>query len=143
MNGAVFAVRAVEDGEDHVEPETGERRGGFRFVGARRSAINEHDRLFGGTRRQEHFATAAHARDVTPRLLDHLRRRRGGGRTIGEYPAAVLLDAKSDRLVALSIEIGEDSRRGCQRDFMLARASAVEHTNAKTFHGKYRGEGSL
>ena len=45
----------------------------------------------------------------------------------------VLLDPDRYRLVALPIDVGEDSRRRRQRDFVLTRSTAVENANAKTF----------
>ena len=122
-------------GKTTSSAEPGERRRRFGF--ARRAPTG--DRRARACRRR---AAAAGSTSRPPRsrarvaahLFDHLGRRRRRRRTIGEHPAAVLLDADRDRLVALAIEVREDGRRRRQRHFVLARSAAVEHADAKTFH---------
>src|SRR5690606_9947280 len=73
-------------------------------------------------------------RRFQPRLFDHLARRHRRGRTFGEAPAAVLVDADRDRFVPVAIEMREDRGCGGEGYLVFAGAAAVENTDAKTLH---------
>ena len=106
LNRAVFAVRAVQHGEDHVErrvrsaPPAPRRR---RRRATRRSTRTSVSSPGRGGRKTSRPPRSA--RRVAAHLIDDFGRRRRRRRTIGEHPAAVLLDADRDRLVALAIEV--------------------------------------
>ena len=124
LNRAVFAVRSVQDREDHVEIQPGDDRLAF-FV-ARGAPIDRQDRFLARARHEVHFATAA-ARpgSLEPRLLDHVCRRHRRRRPIRERPSPVFLDPDGHRLVAGPIQIGENRSRRRQRHFVFTGTSAV------------------
>ena len=45
-----------------------------------------------------------------------------------------LADEERDRLVAVTVDMTEDGRRGCERHFVLARSATVDDANAKPPH---------
>jgi len=82
-----------------------------------------------------HFAAAAAwPRGFQTRVLDHFGGRHGRRRAIGQGPSPVLFDPNRDRLVTRAIETCEHRRGRRQRNFVLSRPSAVQHTYAKSFH---------
>ena len=139
LNRAVFAVRAVQHGKDRRRAprpvsDAAASASSSRADGDRRStSVSSPGRGGRSTSR-----AAAQARGVAARLIDDFGGRRRRRRTIGQHPAAVLLDADGDGLVALAIEVGEDGGRRRERHFVLAGSSAVEHADAKTFHADCR-----
>ncbi len=99
-----------------------------------RRALDRENGLFARPRNEVHLAPRANCRAASSaRLLDDLRRRRRGRRLVGERPAAVFLDADGHRLVATAVQVCEDGRCRGERDFVLARSAAVEHTNRTRF----------
>ncbi len=140
LNRAVLAKRTVQHRKDDVESESGQCRGRFRASGA--ATIDQHERVVTRIRRKEHRATGAQARHVAAHLLDHFGGRRGGRWAIGEHPAAVLLDADRDGLIALPIDVREHRRRRRERHLVLARAAAVQDANTKSLHVCRRRKGT-
>ena len=82
---------------------------------------------------------AAAARQVgrlDARLLDHLGGRERRRRAIGDEPASVLLDADGNRLEPIAVEVLEDRGGRGDRDFVLARAAAVDDADAEFLHAR-------
>ena len=110
LHGAVFAVGAVEDGEDDVNADGA----GLIFIERNESA----DVRVGGEN-----DWLAFAQDVGKKFL------RGGA---GE-PAAILSDADGHDFVARGIKRGDYRGRGVQGDFVFAGTAAEEDGDAQSF----------
>ena len=100
-------------------------------------AIDRENGLLARPRDQVDLAAAAAGpRRIEARLFDDLRRRHRGRRAIGERPPSVLFNPDRHRLVPRAVEVGEHRRGRRQRHFVLARASAVQHADAESFHSR-------
>ena len=89
--------------------------------------MRDEHRLAAGSRR---------ARRQHARLLDHFGRRNRRRRAIGDGPPTIFLDADRHRLVARAVEVLDDRRGGRDRDFVLARAPAVDHADPQLLHDR-------
>src|ERR1043166_3514192 len=70
------------------------------------------------------------AAPLQPRVFDDVRRGNRGGHLLGQRPAAVLLDADGNWLVAAAVEMLEDRAPRCDRHFMRARSPAVDDADS-------------
>ena len=143
LHRAVLAVGAVQHREHDVEAHAlhdgalavAALDRGLAVTAALGAAVDAEERLVARPRHQVDLAGGARRpAGLEAGVLDHLGRRHRARRALGQRPAPVLLDADRHRLVALAIEMREDRRRRCQRDFVLARSAAVNHADAKFFH---------
>ena len=132
LHRAVLAEGAVQHGKHDVEAEAGHARVSSPLSAA---AIDRDQRLVGGVGDEVRLASRTdRMRRRQARLLDHF----GGGEhrrwPIGQRPAAVLLDADRDRLVARPIEVLEHRGRRRDRHFVLAGPAAEDDTDTELFH---------
>jgi hypothetical protein len=97
----------VQDGEDDIQGEARERRRRVDAVTGRTLPIDQNQRLLTLVQRHDDVAAVARAQRLVAHLFDHLGGRGGGRRAIGERPAAILLDADRNRLVASPIDVRE------------------------------------
>ena len=117
LNGTVFAVFAVQHGEEDIDLQNGTTAVCVQNDKAVRRFIGRDERGARG------FA-------VHPRVVFNVFHS-----TRIEQPATVLCDAEGENVKFLCIEISDDRSGGHQRNFIFRRRAAEDHANC-FFHDK-------